>query len=67
MMRVLINGRAHELAESCTVAGAVAAAGVPARGTAVALDGQLVPRAEWTRTELTPGARLEVLTAVQGG
>ncbi|WP_026066350.1 sulfur carrier protein ThiS [Actinoalloteichus spitiensis] len=66
-MRVLINGHAHELAEPCTVAAAVTAVGAPERGTAVALDGDLVPRAEWARTELTPDARLEVLTAVQGG
>jgi sulfur carrier protein len=33
----------------------------------VALDGAVVPRARWHRTQVTPGAQIEVLTAVQGG
>jgi len=40
---------------------------VPERGVAVALDGAVVPRASWATVQLLEGARLEVLTAVQGG
>jgi sulfur carrier protein len=40
---------------------------VPQTGVAVAVDGAVVPRAAWPDTVLTDGARLEVLTAVQGG
>lgn len=35
-------------------------------GMAVAVDGRVVPRSQWD-TELTSGARVDVLTAVQGG
>jgi sulfur carrier protein len=42
--------------------------GAPApRGIAVALDGTVVPRAELSQTNLHEGARVEIVTAVQGG
>ena len=39
---------------------------VPA-GTAVAVDGDVVPRSEWAKTQLDDGATVDILTAVQGG
>ncbi|TCK20050.1 sulfur carrier protein ThiS [Pseudonocardia endophytica] len=66
-MRVWINGAAHDLDGTSTVADAMRVGGFPERGVAVAVDGAVVPRARWTATELDDGARLEVLTAVQGG
>jgi len=38
-----------------------------ARGVAVAVEGAVVPRTAWATTTLEPDARVEVLTAVQGG
>ncbi len=38
-----------------------------ARGVAVAIDGEVVVRAEWPRRTLRAGERVEVLTAIQGG
>ena len=38
-----------------------------ARGVAVAVDGEVVPRAAWSTFEVPEGARVEVLTAMQGG
>jgi sulfur carrier protein len=68
-MIVWLNGEQRELAGGASVADAVAALGVAseARGVAVALDGEVVPRGAWEATTLTPGARVEVLTAIQGG
>jgi thiazole synthase len=37
------------------------------RGVAVAVDGEVVPRAEWGSTALVEGQRVEVLAAIQGG
>ena len=37
------------------------------RGIAVAVDGTVVPRSEHPTTELAEGARVEIVTAVQGG
>ena len=38
-----------------------------ARGVAVAVDGEVVPRAAWVLFTLADDARVEVLTAMQGG
>jgi len=38
-----------------------------ARGVAVAVDGEVVPRAAWSTFALPEHARVEVLTAMQGG
>ncbi len=38
-----------------------------ARGVAVAVDGEVVPRAQWSSYALAAHARVEVLTAMQGG
>jgi sulfur carrier protein len=37
------------------------------RGIAVALNGQVVPRAEWPATSLKPGDSVEIVRARQGG
>lgn len=68
-MRVELNGAPRELAEAATLADAVreSGAGEGARGVAVALDGEVVPRAEWERTPLREGQSVEVLAAIQGG
>jgi sulfur carrier protein len=68
-MRVLLNGESCELHAGATVNDAVEASGAPpeGRGVAVAVDGEVVPRGEWSGTELSDGQRVEVLQAVQGG
>jgi sulfur carrier protein len=69
MTSVVLNGTAHDLPEGATVEAAVAATGAPAdaRGVAVALDGEVVPRGEWRQTPVREGQHVEVLHAVQGG
>lgn len=37
------------------------------RGMAVAVNGQVIPRSQHANTELAAGARVEIVTAVQGG
>lgn len=68
-MIVTINGEHRELPASATVAQVVELLEVSpgARGVAVALDGEVVTRSRWEQTELTDGARIEVLAAIQGG
>jgi thiazole synthase len=67
-VRIELNGEGHELAEGASLADAVRAAGAEdARGIAVALDGEVVPRAEWSSTAPAEGSKVEVLAAIQGG
>jgi sulfur carrier protein len=37
------------------------------RGIAVALNGSVVPRSAWGETALSPGDRIEIVRAMQGG
>ncbi|HYI36821.1 MAG TPA: sulfur carrier protein ThiS [Thermoleophilaceae bacterium] len=69
MPTVAINGSDRELPAGATVADAVRASGAPedGRGVAVALGGEVVPRAGWAVRELAEGEQVEVLHAVQGG
>lgn len=67
-MKCHINGDEYDLTESATVTDAVALlAPSLLSGIAVAVDGDVVPRSQWGATPLLEGARVEVLTAVQGG
>jgi sulfur carrier protein len=68
-VNVQLNGEWHDVSDGATVADALALLGVPldARGVAVALDREVVPRGVWGETALAPGARVEILTAIQGG
>ena len=65
-MRILVNDEEHEVADDLTVAGLLDRMGYPAKGIAVAVDWAVIPRSDW-HTTLSEGARIEVVTAVQGG
>ena len=68
-MNVTINGDRRELPAGATVASVVAALrnAPDGRGVAVAVEGEVVPRAQWPNVELRDGAKVEVVVAVQGG
>ena len=66
-MRVLLNGEETELETGATVESALESLELPHRGVAVAVDAEVVPRGEWRAHELSEGARVEVLRAIQGG
>jgi thiazole synthase len=68
-MRIELNGEPRELPEGATLADAVSESGAEreGRGVAVALDGEVVPRAKWDSTALAEGHSVEVLAAIQGG
>ena len=66
---IVLNGQTRELGAPQTLAAALAELDVDrdARGVAVAVDGEVIPRARWQEVELAEGARVEVLSAMQGG
>lgn len=65
--RVTVNGTPRSVAEGTTVTDIVAATTPASGGVAVALNDQVLRRAEWARTAVSDGDRIEILTAVQGG
>ena len=66
-MNVIVNCEPTELAPGATVEAVLAALELPDRGVAVAVDAEVVPRGEWPAHQLSEGARVEVLRAIQGG
>jgi sulfur carrier protein len=66
---VTVNGKSRVVGNAETVAGIVTglAGSGAARGVAVAVNGDVVPRSAWATTVLRDGDSVEVLTAVQGG
>jgi sulfur carrier protein len=66
-VNVIVNGEPTELAPGATVEAVLAVLEVPDRGVAVAVDAEVVPRGEWPEHQLSEGARIEVLRAIQGG
>jgi sulfur carrier protein len=66
---ITLNGQVSELRAGETVADALGHLGVSPeqRGVAVAVDGEVVRRTEWGSFVLSEDARVEVLTAMQGG
>jgi sulfur carrier protein len=63
---ITVNGRRIYVRAAITIAKLLQSLGYPDRGVAVALNRSVLPRSYW-QTTLSDGARLEVLSAVQGG
>jgi sulfur carrier protein len=66
---ILLNGERTDLGAGETVLAALGHLGLQpqAPGVAVAVDGEVVPRTAWHSFALAEGARVEILTAMQGG
>ena len=65
---IFVNGEPRAR-DGATIVELLADLGVEdrARGVAVAVDGEVVPRAEWPERRVTEGERVEALSAMQGG
>jgi sulfur carrier protein len=66
-MELTVNGESRQISDCRTVADFMAAADATGRGSAVAIDGVVVPRSQWPIRRLEPGVRIELVRAVQGG
>ncbi|MDH6198082.1 sulfur carrier protein [Mycobacterium frederiksbergense] len=66
MITITVNDETLNVDEQITVERLLETRGFPDKGIAVALDATVLPRSQWDRA-LADGARVEVVTAVQGG
>ncbi len=68
-MKLTINGSEREIPRIETVSELLVQLGIAADrpGTAVARNGEVVPRTLWAETRIAEGDRLEIISAVQGG
>ncbi len=66
-MNLNLNGESHHTPDLATVADLVAWLDLPAFGSAIELNGEVIRRAEHPSTALNEGDRLEVVRLVGGG
>ncbi|WP_433344721.1 sulfur carrier protein ThiS [Micromonospora sp. CA-111912] len=66
-MELTVNGTGRTLPPGATVADLIGLVTEQRGGLAVAVNGEVVPRAGWPATALRDGDRVEVLSAAQGG
>lgn len=67
MLTIVLNGETSSVPYSTTVADLVAGLGLVPAQVAVERNRDIVPRAEYARTELREGDHLEIVTFVGGG
>ena len=66
-MTVTVNGQTREVPRETTLEALVSAVTEATTGIAVAVDEDVVARRSWGQVRLHEGARVEILTAMQGG
>ena len=68
-MNVQVNGERVALPDGATIESVLSHLnlGTDARGIAVAVDAEVVPRGRWAAAALHDGASVEIVHAVQGG
>jgi sulfur carrier protein len=65
-VKLIVNGTTGEF-DVTTLTELLTQLVTTTRGSAAAVDGEVVPRAEWPTFALSNGQSIEILTAVQGG
>jgi sulfur carrier protein len=65
-VKLMVNDEELEVDDGTTVSGLLDSLGFPDRGIAVAVNWSVLPRSQWN-SAVPEGARVEVVTAVQGG
>ena len=66
-MTITLNGKACVIEDGMTLAELMTTMAGSTRGSAAAIDGEVIPRATWSAYELREGQAVELITAVQGG
>jgi sulfur carrier protein len=66
-VKISVNGQERDVADGLTVSGLLATLGLRERRVAVAVNREVVPRAEHGACVLHDGDRIELVHAVQGG
>jgi sulfur carrier protein len=68
-VKLILNGQEQEFPKQISVAELVAEQGLApdARGVAIAVDAEVLPRSAWGSTRLREGQKVELVAAIQGG
>ena len=62
-----LNGKSASLPVGTVLNDLVELLGLPPRGVAIALNGEIVPKSAWASTPLAEGAQVEVVSIAAGG
>ncbi|MBU3827254.1 MAG: sulfur carrier protein ThiS [Candidatus Anaerobiospirillum merdipullorum] len=66
-MQIKFNGKLQELAHEQSLQQFLAERGIPADGTACAVNEEIVSKAQWATFMLTDGMQVDVFSLVAGG
>ncbi|HEY2298542.1 MAG TPA: sulfur carrier protein ThiS [Jatrophihabitans sp.] len=66
-MRVAVNGHDLDISDGTSLLALIEQHAGSARGSAVVVDGVVVPRRTWPDYAVRPGQHIELITAVPGG
>jgi len=64
---VIVNGVSHDIDEPLSVADVIELLGIEARGVAVAVNGEIASRSQWSQTWVQTSDVVEIVTAAAGG
>ena len=64
---ITLNGEPRRVAGDSAVADLMSTLNQPARGIAVAVNREVLPRATWPTRRLNAGDRVEIVKAIGGG
>lgn len=66
-VEVFVNGESWTLPGSSTITTLIGLLGVTPSGIAVAVQGEVLPRSQWSELQLHGEERIEIITAAAGG
>ena len=66
-MKIVVNGKEHEVAEGLSVDGLLVHLGVKREYTAVAVNREVTPKSAYAATLLREGDRVEIVRPMGGG
>ena len=67
LMKIVVNGKEHEVADGLSVDGLLTHLGVKREFTAVAVNREITPRAAYASVALRDGDRVEIVRPMGGG
>ncbi len=67
VMKIIVNGKAQEVADGLSVEGLLTHLGVTREYTAVAVNREVTPKSAYSATRLHEGDRVEIVRPMGGG
>ena len=67
LMKIVVNGKEHEVADGLSVDGLLTHLGVKREFTAVAVNREITPKSDYASLKLSEGDKLEIVRPMGGG